>query len=183
MWKTRTTYLTAVFSTCFVLAVFQPLTAADREFVRTTIDLGVVVSDVDKAVDFYAKAIGFQEIKGFSVDGDLARDAGLTDSQPLNIRVLVLGKDDTATKLKLMEVPGVQTKPGDSQFIHSQFGFSYITIYVCDTNAALTRLKKAGVKPLAKGPVALPPSLAEGVFLTVVRDPDGNVVELVGPKK
>ncbi len=51
-----------------------------------------------------------------------------------------------------------------------------------DTNVAMERLKKAGVKPLAKGPVALPKPLPQGVYLTVVRDPDGNIVELVGPK-
>jgi catechol 2,3-dioxygenase-like lactoylglutathione lyase family enzyme len=62
-------------------------------------------------------------------------------------------------------------------------GFSYLTIVVNDTNAALARLKKAGVKPIAKTPVELPKNLAPGVFLTVVRDPDGNLVELVGPKK
>jgi hypothetical protein len=46
----------------------------------------------------------------------------------------------------------------------------------------LKRLEKAGVKPLAKGPVALPEPLPQGIYLTVVRDPDGNIVELVGPK-
>ena len=49
--------------------------------------------------------------------------------------------------------------------------------------AALKRLDKAGVKPVAKGPVPLPAGLPQGVFLTVVQDPDGNLVELVGPKK
>ena len=46
----------------------------------------------------------------------------------------------------------------------------------------MARLKKAGVKTAAKSPVELPKSLAAGVFLTVVKDPDGNIVELVGPK-
>jgi catechol 2,3-dioxygenase-like lactoylglutathione lyase family enzyme len=69
-----------------------------------------------------------------------------------------------------------------NDFIHSQRGYSYITIEINDTNAALKRLEKAGVKPLAKGPVALPKPLPQGIYLTVVRDPDGNIVELVGPK-
>ena len=38
------------------------------------------------------------------------------------------------------------------------------------------RAKKAGVKPLPKG-------LPQGVYLTIVRDPDGNLIELLGPKK
>jgi catechol 2,3-dioxygenase-like lactoylglutathione lyase family enzyme len=80
-----------------------------------------------------------------------------------------------------MEVPGVRSKKSDNTFIHSQLGYSYITIRIKDTEAAVQRLKKAGVKPEGKGPAALPKSLGEGVFLTVVKDPDGNIVELVGP--
>jgi hypothetical protein len=58
-----------------------------------------------------------------------------------------------------------------------------LTIYVNNTNAALKRLDKKGVKPIAKGTQPLPMGFPEGVFLTIVRDPDGNLVELIGPKK
>lgn len=158
---------------------------SDSAFARSTMDLGVVVSDVDKAVAFYTKAIGFTEVEGFSVPGKFCKDAGLTNGKPLTIRVLVLNKgEDTATKLKLMTVPGVKTKKSDNKFIHSQAGFSYLTIFIKDTEAALARLKKAGVKPIAKGPARLPKDLSpDPVFLTVVRDPDGNLIELVGPGK
>ncbi len=161
--------------------------AADKKpvqaFEQQTIDLGMVVSDVDKAVAFYKEAIGFEELKGFSVPGDFCADAGLTTGKGLDIRVLALGDSKTATKLKLMHVAGVNTKKTDNDTIHSQYGFRYITIHVTDMNAALSRLDKAGIKPLAKSPVALPKGFPEGVFLTCVRDPDGNIVELVGPKK
>lgn len=153
------------------------------EFARSTIDLGVVVSDIEKAAAFYTESIGFRELEGFNVDAGFATDTGLTDNQPLSIRVFVLGEDESATKLKLMQVPGVTSAKNKTDSIHAQLGFSYITVFVNDTNAAMERLKKTGVKPLAKGPVALPKGFPEGVFLTVVQDPDGNFVELVGPKK
>jgi hypothetical protein len=38
------------------------------------------------------------------------------------------------------------------------------------------------VRPLAKGPVPLPAALGNGMTLTCVRDPDGNLVELLGPR-
>ena len=158
--------------------------AADKpEFSRTTIDLGVVVSDVAKAVKFYTDAIGFSEAPGFSVPADFCADAGLTDRKKLDIRVLVLGEGDAATKLKLMQVPGAASKKSDNSFIHSQLGYSYLTIYVADADLALARLNKAGVKPLAKGPLPLPPGFPEGMLLAVVRDPDGNLIELIGPTK
>jgi catechol 2,3-dioxygenase-like lactoylglutathione lyase family enzyme len=151
------------------------------EFARTTIDIGVVVSDVNRAVKFYTEVIGFKEIQGFSVDADFCTSAGLTDHKKLDIRVLVLGDEASATRLKLMEVPSADSKKSDNTFIHSQLGFSYLTVYVADGNQALERLGRAGVRPLAKGPVPLPADQTPGLALAVVRDPDGNLIELIGP--
>jgi lactoylglutathione lyase len=153
------------------------------EFARTTIDVGMVVTDVDKSVKFYTDAIGFQEVKGFTAPADLATDAGLTDKKDLTIRVLVLGEGETATHLKLMHVDGVKTRKSENEYLYSQTGYRYLTVVVRDMSTAMERLKKASVKPLAKGPVPLPDSLGKGMFLAVVQDPDGNFVELVGPKK
>ena len=150
-------------------------------FSRTTIDLGVVVADIEKTAKFYKQAIGLKELEGFDVNAQFSTDAGLTDNQSLSIRVFALGEDESATKLKLMQVPGAKSAPSLNSSIHSQLGFSYITIFVDDMKVSLERLKQMGVKPLAKGPVPLPKGFPEGVFLTVVKDPDGNFVELVGP--
>jgi catechol 2,3-dioxygenase-like lactoylglutathione lyase family enzyme len=159
----------------------QAAVAPTNEFARATIDIGVVVRDLDRAVKFYTEAIGFKEIQGFSVDADFCANAGLTDHKKLDIRVLVLGDEASATRLKLMEVPSVESKKSDNTFIHSQLGYSYLTVYVADGNRALERLGRAGVRPLAKGPVPLPADLTPGLALTVVRDPDGNLIELIGP--
>jgi len=165
------------------LSVTSLFAAEPVTFPRTTIDLGTVVSDVEKSVRFYAEGIGFREVQGFTVPADVAAGAGLTDGKPLSVRVLVLGDGDTATKLKLMSVVGTAPRTGDNEFIHSHTGFRYLTIMVDDTNAALARLEKIGVKPLARSPVAIPETIGKGLFLTCVRDPDGNIVELIAPKK
>lgn len=169
-----------------VALTWKASTGADKTdgaFARTTIDLGVVVSDIDKSAQFYTEVVGLKEIKGFDVPGPFAADVGLTNGKPLSIRVFVLGDGDSATKLKLMQVKGVDTKKSDTEFIHSQTGFRYLTIFITDTNAATERLKKAGVKPVAKGTSAIPADIVKDMYLTIVRDPDGNFVELVGPKK
>ncbi|REK19643.1 MAG: bleomycin resistance protein [Planctomycetota bacterium] len=150
-------------------------------FARDTIDIGVVVGDLDRAVKFYTEAIGFKEVPGFSVDAEFCTNAGLTDGKRLDIRVLVLGDEASATRLKLMEVPSAQPKRAENAHIHSQLGYSYLTIYVADGNRALERLGRAGVRPLGRGPVPLPADLTPGLALTVVRDPDGNLIELIGP--
>lgn len=171
----------------FTLALALPWLAVVAEepvtFPRTTIDLGCVVTDLDKSVRFYTEGIGFREVAGFEVPTALATDAGLTDSRPLTIRVLVLGDGPEATKLKLMQVAGTLPRTGDNEFIHSHTGFRYLTIMVADTDAALARLARLGAEPIANSPLALPESLAPGLHLTCVRDPDGNLIELIGPRR
>lgn len=167
----------------------SPLAIADHheeaggEFIEPTIDIGCVVSDLDASIKFYTEAIGFKVAGEFSVPADFAKDAGLTDSKALDIKVLTLGggKGEEATKLKLMQVKGSGGKV-DEAHIDSTLGFSYITVFVKSTDVALARLAKAGVKPIAKGPATLPSTLDPSLSLTIVRDPDGNFVELVGPK-
>ena len=165
---------------CLWATVFTTshLWSAEEEFTSNTIDIGIVVADIEASAKFYTAAIGFTELNGFSVPADFATEAGLTDGHPLKIRVFALGTGSRGTKIKLMQLPEVESKKSDNTYIHSQLGISYLTIYVKDTNTALKRLKQAGVKTLGKSPS----ELDGGVFLTLFRDPDGNVIELVGPR-
>jgi lactoylglutathione lyase len=159
----------------------RPLVAAEvaTEFSKPVIDIGIVVGDTVKSVEFYTEAIGFKEVPGFKVSGERAAEIGLTDNQPADIRVFVLGEGNLATRIKLMSFPGVKAKMPDQKFIHSTLGVSYLTLYVTDMNVALKRLEKQNIKLLGKTPV----DLGGGTYIAVVHDPDGNFIELVGPKK
>ena len=151
-------------------------------FARQTIDLGVVVSDLGKSLAFYKGVVGFSEVEGFKVAGDFPKKVGLTDGAPLAIHVLVLGEDETATKLKVMQVKSA--KPArviKQKFIHTATGFSYLSIFVTDVEAVLERAKKAGHKPYAQSPQRLPEGLPQDVCLLMLKDPDGNFVEIIGP--
>ena len=148
-------------------------------FARTTIDIGIVVSDVEKTARFYKNALGFSEAPGFDVSREMAGDSGLAEYRAFRVRVLVLGDQPTATKVKIMQFPEADAKKVDNRFIHSSLGFSYLTIFVSDMNAAVQRLKNAGAAPV-KDPYRLGGS---NNFLTLVKDPDGNIIELVGPEK
>ncbi len=149
------------------------------EFSKPVIDIGIVVGDAAKSVAFYTEAIGFKEVPGFKVTGAMASEIGLTDNQPADIRVFVLVDGDLATRIKLMSFPKVKAQKPDQKFIHSTLGVSYLTVHVADMNVALKRLEKKNIKLLGKTPV----DLGGGTYITVVHDPDGNFIELVGPKK
>jgi lactoylglutathione lyase len=158
-------------------------TDGDSNFASETIDLGMVVSDLDKSIKFYKDTLGFTEVSGFKVPGQFAVDTGLANKLELDVHVLVLGKGPTATKLKLMQFPSAPGARVDNSFIHSSYGYRYLTIPVKNLNAAVEAAAKAGSKTIAKCPVALPEGFPAGLALANYRDPDGNLVELVGPWK
>lgn len=149
----------------------------ETSFSKPTIDIGVVVTDLEASLKFYTEVIGFSRAGSFTAAPDVANGAGLSDvSEGIVIEKLKLGEGTEATTLKLMQF-GEPKKP-DQTYINSTAGISYLTVFVTDTKAALARAAEHGVKPLAKGPV----DLGGGkVFLSVIKDPDGNFIEFVGP--
>jgi hypothetical protein len=127
---------------CIFLTGASGTDRAKSEFARTTIDLGIVVSDVEKATQFYKNALGFTEVPGFAVSKEMAGDSGLADYHAFRVRVLVLGDEPSATKIKIMEFAEVPGKKIDNKFIHSSLGFSYITIFVSEWQQRLNELKE-----------------------------------------
>ncbi len=152
---------------------------APKRFTTDTISFGIVVSNIDKALVFYKDAVGLTEVGGFDVPAEMARDAGLSNNKPFHVHVLKTTDVPEATQVKLMQFLDTPGARPDNSFIHSTYGVRYLTIRVADIDAAMARAAKAGVKPIAKGPYRL----ASGQFLAIVRDPDGNMVELIGPKR
>ena len=156
--------------------------AAPSAYASTTIDLGTVVSDLERSAKWYTEVLGMKELAPMSVPGDFAAKIGLSNKLPFKVRVFALGEGEKATKLKLMEF---KTAPGarvDQTFLHSSYGFRYLTLFVTDIDASIAKAAAAGAKPIADGVVALPEGFPEGIYIAVLRDPDGNFVELVGPK-
>ena len=170
-------------SACALLALFGFNYSAQADeksvFTKATIDLGIVVSDLDEAAKFYSEVIGLTEVDGFKVTGERTSEFGLTDNQPITVRRFVLNDGKNGSSLKLMAFPNAPGKKPDQKFIHSTLGFSYLTLFVNDMTAAVERAKKAGVKMLG----ATPSKLGGDNYLTVYRDPDGNFIELIGVMK
>jgi catechol 2,3-dioxygenase-like lactoylglutathione lyase family enzyme len=149
------------------------------EFSKGVIDIGIVVRDAAKTADFLTRAIGFTEVQGFSVTPDLGRKIGLVDGHAVDVRVFTLTRGEQATRIKILAFPKATSAKPDQEFIHSTFGMRYLTLYVTDMNQAMKRLEAAKVKPIGETPL----DLGGGTYITVVRDPDGNFIELIGPMK
>ena len=180
----HTTTLTAALLLAAAALLFNTTTrtstAADPDpslFSDSTIDLGIVVRNLEASLAFYTNAIGFNNSSSFNVDGPYAKQAGLTTGHPLAIQVLTLNNAPTATQIKLMQVPDGTLPNHDT--IHSTYGYSYITINVTSMNKSIARAQAEGATPIK--PVTEIPN-ANGLMLALFHDPDGNIVELVGPR-
>ncbi len=153
--------------------------AEGGEFSKPVIDLGIVVKDAGRTARFLTNAIGFKEVRGFPVTPELGKKIGLLSGQSTTVRVFVLDEADQATRIKILSFPDAPGKPADQAYIHSTLGIRYLTLYVKDMNRALERLKEAKVALLGETPV----ELGGGTWLVACKDPDGNFIELIGPRR
>ncbi len=146
------------------------------EFSNPTIFVGSVVTDLAKSIDFYTNIIGMKKTREFSVDGEKAKNLGLTDGRPIDVTVLKLEDSVHANEWKLMSFG---TKPGHKKpkFLHDDTGMQYITILVNHLAPIIKRLDDNKINILS----GKPSELSEGRFFILVQDPDGTFVELIGP--
>ena len=151
-----------------------------NNYATGVVDYGLVVRNLEKSVSFY-ESIGLVKLTEFGVPAGITGDAGLTDYKELKVVMMSASGDDIDTKIKLMQLPGKRKKQ-DQTYIDSTYGMSYQTFFIKDMNAMVKMLKKNSIAIIAKGPVDLTGAGFTDVFLTLVRDPDGNIIEFVGPK-
>jgi len=166
-------------ASCVLAVCLSRAAESTGEFSNPRIDIGLVARDAARTASFLTNAIGFREVTGFPVSAELGRKIGLIDGHAANVRVFVLGDGEEATRLKVLAFPAAQGVQADQRFIHATFGYRYLTLYVKDVNQALERLKRANVPLLGETPV----DLGGGTHIVVVKDPDGNFIELIGPRK
>jgi hypothetical protein len=117
-------------------------------------------------------------VKGFAVTAELGKKIGLIAGHATTVRVFVLEEVVPATRIKVLSFPQAPGRQSEQAYIHSTLGFRYLTLYVKDMNRALERLKQARVPLLGETPV----ELSGDTWLVTFKDPDGNFIELIGPK-
>lgn len=154
----------------------QNATSSDI-FSNPTIQVGVVVSDLDKAVDFYTNVIGMKKTGGFSVAGVKGEELGLSDGRRLDVTVLKLEDSNRANEWKLMSFGNKAAHP-EQKYIHDDTGMQYITIFVNKLQPFIERINQNNIKILS----GKPSILENGNGFILIQDPDGTFIELIGPQ-
>ncbi len=165
-------------SLVIALFAFQSAQAAEEEFAKKTISIGMIVSDLDKSLEFYKDVVGFIQADRteFDVPAEFGKKSGLTDSIGLHVEVLKLGRGEDVTELKIMTF-GDKPKKQENEYLHTNTGIQYLTIFVTELKPILERIKEHKVKLLGETPIPL----GEKNSFVLIKDPDGTFIELIGP--
>lgn len=142
---------------------------------RPVIDVGVVVSDLDRSVQFYQNVLGMTSSRSVDLDAEFGQRSGLTDARGFHIEALKLEDSEQATEWKLISFKG--TPQQASEHIHDQTGLRYVTIRVTSLNPFLERIQMHDVELLGETPIPL----GNGNHFALIQDPDGTFIELIGP--
>jgi catechol 2,3-dioxygenase-like lactoylglutathione lyase family enzyme len=136
----------------------------------------VVVSDLDRSLDFYVDGIGMVKAYNFTINEDFSKRSGLSNGVPVEVTVLKLENSPNANEWKLMSFGKEKTHP-NPDYIQDGTGVQYITINVKALNPVIERLKERNVKLLGDTPTPL----NQNLHFILVQDPDGIFIELIGP--
>ena len=166
-----------------LVAVAMCSCKSKSEFSNVRIDVGLIVKDAEKSVKFYKEVIGMTQTNILNAPESLIADSGLSTPKKVKVYFMALdGADNKATQIKIMKWPGSPEK-APNKYVDSSYGFSYITIFVKDADKVVANLKKHNIPILGKGPFDLGCIDFAPNYLIVIRDPDGNFIELIGPMK
>jgi catechol 2,3-dioxygenase-like lactoylglutathione lyase family enzyme len=135
------------------------------------------VSDLDRAVAFYAEVLDFEPVAEKEVFGpEYERLAGVFG---MRARVATLSLGGELIELTEYLAPRGRAMPADSR--GNDRWFQHIAIVTSDLDRAYARLRAHGVEHASTGPQRLPdwnPS-AGGIEAFYFRDPDGHFLELI----
>jgi len=149
---------------------------AQSEFSSGLIGVGVVTKDITKSLDFYLNIIGMTKVGEFDVDENFGNISGLTDGIAFHVDVLKLQDSPEANQWKLMSFKKEGSHPMP-EYIHDDTGMQYITINVNSLDPVLNRIKENNIKLMGETPIPL----GEKDHFVLVQDPDGTIIELIGP--
>ncbi|WP_374754362.1 VOC family protein [Dyadobacter crusticola] len=149
---------------------------AQSNFTSKTIGVGVVVSDMERSMEFYVNGIGMVKTGNFTINAEFGKRGGLTGGEAVEVNILKLENSPEGTDWKLMSF-GKKANHPKSKFIQDDTGPQYITIQVKSLKPIIARLKAQNVTFLGSTPTPL----TKDSHFVLVQDPDGTFVELIGP--
>ena len=137
------------------------------------LEIGIPVIDLERMVAFYKTALSCEEVRRADIPPELSRNIRVHPEGYVNVWLKFPGGE----VVKLVQPPSPPSAAPISDFTGMQTGIAYFTLYCDDIEHAIQAAEGAGATMISE------PGLAQGdaLKLAFLRDPEGNVFELVQP--
>ncbi|MFC4767350.1 VOC family protein [Effusibacillus consociatus] len=138
--------------------------------------VNVIVKDLDEMLDFYRNVLGFEVM----VESEIANEAfcqgvGLPDASVKMAHLRLPGSD---FRVEMFQYNNLVPNPQSADWLNQQ-GYRHIAFQVHDLEQAYQELMNQGV-PFVSPPLLVTESgYAAGVRFCCLRDPEGNLIELI----
>jgi catechol 2,3-dioxygenase-like lactoylglutathione lyase family enzyme len=139
--------------------------------------VGMTVSDMDRAVNFYTQVLSFTKNSDIELAGrEYELLSGVFGARMRVVR-LTLGEES----IELTEFLAPKGRPVPADMRPNDRGFQHIAVIVSDMDRAYARLREAGVEHASTGPQTLPAwnRNAAGIKAFYFRDPDRHFLEIL----
>lgn len=137
---------------------------------KDSIDIGIVVKDLAVSEKFYGDTLGLPVVREVEIKGPDAVQAGCA-SGPFHFKAFQAGD----VQLKVVQADA--NPPSGTGKVDAATGVRYLTFSVESVEESFNALKAAGVPMQGEVTEVVP-----GRFICFFTDPDGNMLECVGPK-
>ena len=170
--------LPSVLATVILLVAVAGAQAGRPEALAQGVDaIGITVSDMDRAIDFYSRVLTFTKASDVEVTG--SEYEHLVGVFGVRMRIVRMTLGDEAIDLTEFLAPRGRPIPVDSR--SNDRWFQHIAITVSDMDAAYRILRQNRVEHASSGPQRLPdwnPN-AGGISAFYFKDPDGHPLEIL----
>ncbi|HRK34310.1 MAG TPA: VOC family protein [Candidatus Hydrogenedentes bacterium] len=156
---------------------FAALAAVAQPEIAAVDSIGMTVSNLDQAVQWYADVLTFEKVAEFEEAGpELEMISGVFGARIRTAR-LKLGEES----IELTEFLAPQGRPIPVDSRNNDRWFQHIAIIVRDMDEAYATLRKHRVKHASSGPQTLPTwnRNAAGIRAFYFKDPDGHILEIL----
>ena len=175
--RSRAATLLVAAALVFQVALAEAPAQSTAPLVSALDSVGMTVSDMDRATDFYSRVLSFEKISEVELAGTgWERLQGVF---ALRMRVVRMRLGDEA--IELTEYLGPKGRPIPPDLKNNDRSFQHIAIIVRDMDAAYRRLRENRVEHASSGPQRLPDwnENAGGIRAFYFKDPDGHPLEIL----
>ena len=135
-------------------------------------EMGICVDDLENMIAFYGDVLGFKLISKIDVPADKSNEAGFTSGGYTIVRM----QTNYGERIKLVR-PMTSPNPRTSgKEVLSNKGNVFLTFIVEDLKLTVSRIKDADAPIRTEGSIM---EVRDGVFLSIIDDPEGNHLEFV----